>query len=253
VKTLSVERVIEIAAPLEVVFSFFQDSQRFASWWGAGSTIQPKVGGAVHVVYPGGATAGGTIESIDPPRRIVCTWGYSASKSMPPGGTRLEITLEPVAAGTRVRLLHSGIPSDAEVPEQQQGWRYHLAQFSKAASAIAHANAARTIDQWFAGWNTADATEREKLLEGCATPGVVFRDQFSATDGLADLVPHLAAFHVHMPGMSIARSGDVQVCHNTCLVGWQAKGPDGSPMGGGRNFVEFAPDGRIARVHGFWG
>jgi hypothetical protein len=150
-------------------------------------------------------------------------------------------------------LIHSGIPTEADIPEQTQGWRYHMAQFGKAVSAIAHAAAAANIDHWFAAWNTPDAAERKRLLQACAAPGVTFRDQFSATDGIADLEPHLAAFHVHMPGMKIGRAKEPAVSHNTCLVDWHAAGPDGTPMGAGRNFFEFAKDGKIARVFGFWG
>jgi uncharacterized protein YndB with AHSA1/START domain len=252
-KTFSVQRVTEIVAPVETVFSFFQDSKRFAAWWGEGSTIEPRVGGKVHIVYPGGATAGGVVEAYEAPKRIAFTWGYATSKSIPVGSTRLEITLASTPAGTRVTLSHSGIPTEGDVPEQQQGWRYHMALFGKAVCEVAHANAAALADEWFAAWNTPDAAERKRLLAKCATPAVTFRDQFSATDGIADLEPHLAAFHIHMPGMNVTRVGQPQVSHHTCLVAWEAKGPDGSPMGAGRNFFEFAPSGKIARVLGYWG
>jgi uncharacterized protein YndB with AHSA1/START domain len=251
--SFSVERVTEIVAPIDTVFSFFTDARRFAAWWGEGSTIEPKVGGKVHVMLGGGVPAGGVVEVFEPPRRIVFSWGYSGSKTIPIGASRLEITLEPAAGGTRVKLLHSGIPTQADIPEQRQGWRYHMALYSKAACAVAHARAGEIADQWFASWNTTDAADRAKLLKACATPGVTFRDQFSATDGIDDLEPHLAAFHVHMPGMQIARTGEPQVSHHTCLVAWQATGRDGQPMGAGRNYFEFAPDGRIARVCGYWG
>jgi uncharacterized protein YndB with AHSA1/START domain len=252
-EAFSVERAIEIVAPVDTVFSFFTDNKRFAAWWGAGSSIEPRVGGKVEVVLPGGVKAGGVVEVFEPPRRIRFSWGYSGSKTIPIGASRLEITLEPVAAGTRVRLLHSGIPTQADIPEQAQGWRYHMALFGKAVSAVAHARMAAVADEWFAAWNTPDAAECKRLLGKCAAPGVTFRDQFSATDGAADLEPHLAAFHVHMPGMKIARAGEPQISHHTCLVAWDAKGADGSPMGSGRNWFEFAPDGRIAKVFGYWG
>ena len=41
----SLDRTVTIQAPPETVFRFFQDSARWARWWGAGSTIDPKVGG----------------------------------------------------------------------------------------------------------------------------------------------------------------------------------------------------------------
>ena len=37
----SLERTVTIAARRETVFRYFTDSERFAAWWGAGSTIEP--------------------------------------------------------------------------------------------------------------------------------------------------------------------------------------------------------------------
>jgi uncharacterized protein YndB with AHSA1/START domain len=252
-KTFSVERVTEIVAPIETVFSFFTDNARFAAWFGAGSRIEPRVGGKVEVVLPGGVKAGGVVEAFEPPRRIKFTWGYAGSATIPIGLSRVEIFLEPTEAGTRVRLVHSRIPTEADVPEQTQGWRYHMAVFGRAVTAVAHARAAELADKWFAAWNTADSAERSRLLAACADSRVMFRDQYSATDGIADLEPHLAAFHVHMPGMKITRKGEPAVSHHTCLVAWDAQGPDGAVMGSGRNYFEFSAEGRIAKAIGFWG
>ena len=38
-----VERTVTIAARRETVFRYFTDSERFAAWWGAGSTIDPRM------------------------------------------------------------------------------------------------------------------------------------------------------------------------------------------------------------------
>ena len=55
------DRTILIHAPQATVFSFLTDSDRWAKWWGAGSTIDPQVGGKVYIRHPGGAEAGGKI------------------------------------------------------------------------------------------------------------------------------------------------------------------------------------------------
>ena len=39
----SLERTVVIQADQQTVFSFFTDNDRWASWWGAGSTIDPKM------------------------------------------------------------------------------------------------------------------------------------------------------------------------------------------------------------------
>jgi hypothetical protein len=82
---------------------------------------------------------------------------------------------------------------------------------------------------------------------------VIFRDDFAAFEGLDDLDSHIAATHVHMPGMRLERHGPLSKSQGAALVRWQALRPDGAVAAGGTNFVDFAPDGRIARVAGFWG
>ena len=48
------DRSILINAPRETVFGYFTDSERWARWWGQGSTIDARAGGAVSIVHPGG-------------------------------------------------------------------------------------------------------------------------------------------------------------------------------------------------------
>lgn len=50
--THSLDRTVLIGATRETVFRFFTDNARWAAWWGAGSTIDPKPGGAVRIGTP---------------------------------------------------------------------------------------------------------------------------------------------------------------------------------------------------------
>jgi len=241
-----------INARRETVFRYFTDSERFAAWWGAGSRIDPRPGGALLICYPGGVTASGQVQEIVPGERVVFTYGYDdVSKGIAPGGSTVKVTFADVPGGTRVTLEHLvGSPELARA--HAPGWRFQLALFAKVASAEQHAGAEAIVDRWFAAWAETDATRRRALLDACATADVVFRDDFAALEGLEDLDSHIAATHVHMPGMRLARNGPLAKSQGAALVRWQALRPDGVAAGG-TNFVDFAPDGRIARVAGFWG
>ena len=133
-----VEVTMEIAAPPETVFRYFTDPARFARWIGNGSTIDPTPGGALHVVYQGGAAAGKVVE-LDPPSRVVFTWGAEGNEGMPPGSTTVTITLTPTASGTSVRLVHAGIVN----PEFRQGATYGWKNFLSglASNAVEEATA----------------------------------------------------------------------------------------------------------------
>lgn len=43
------DRTITIQAPRETVFRYFTESARWAAWWGAGSTIDPRPGGRMYI------------------------------------------------------------------------------------------------------------------------------------------------------------------------------------------------------------
>src|SRR5580765_4173378 len=100
VMTFSLDRTIEIRARRATVFRFFTDAVRWARWWGEGSTIDPTVGGAVQIVYPGGSRASGVVRELVPDERIAFTYGYETpGRPIPPGGSLVTITLEDRAGG----------------------------------------------------------------------------------------------------------------------------------------------------------
>ncbi|HEY6064703.1 MAG TPA: SRPBCC domain-containing protein [Thermoanaerobaculia bacterium] len=244
------DREITICARRETVFRYFTDSQRFAKWWGEGSQIDARPGGAVTIRYPNAVTVTGEVREIEPPRRIVFTYAYAGK--IPADGSLVTITLDETRQGTVLKLRHAF--SSAKIRDAHvQGWRYQLALFSKAVAEEEQSHAAERIDAFLRAWGEPDASTRRTLLEASATPDLSFRDAFSATDGLEEMLANLEAVQIHMPGMALKRAGDVRHAHGTAISAWMAQAPDGSPRGNGTNVFDFAPDGRIRRVVGFWG
>ncbi|HLQ39186.1 MAG TPA: SRPBCC domain-containing protein, partial [Planctomycetota bacterium] len=68
------DRDVLIRADRALVFRYFTDSERWARWWGAGSTIEPRPGGALLIRYPEGTTARGEVVELEAPARIVFTY-----------------------------------------------------------------------------------------------------------------------------------------------------------------------------------
>jgi uncharacterized protein YndB with AHSA1/START domain len=248
----SLERTILIRATRETVFRYFQDPRRFADWWGAGSSIEGRPGGAVRIVYPGGETASGTVLEVEEGRRIVFSYGYDRpGKVLPPGGSRVTIRLEDDPRGTRLTLRHD-LPDAAARDAHLGGWRYQLALFANVAAREQHAGTASAVDRYFAAWAETDAATRREALAAVADEDVAFRDAFGCTSGVADLDAHIAAAQLHMPGVRLRREGDVRQCQGTALVDWVAIGPDGSPRGKGTSVFDLGADGRISGIAGFW-
>src|SRR5208283_3935041 len=100
------ERTVVIKAKPETVFRFFTDSARWASWWGAGSTIDAKPGGKVYIRHANGIETLGEVLQVRHPEGITFTYGFASGKPIPPGSSRVTIHLEPIDAGTRLQLRH---------------------------------------------------------------------------------------------------------------------------------------------------
>lgn len=247
----SLERTVLIAAERSTVFRFFTDSARFAAWWGAGSRIEPRPGGAVHILHPGGVVSSGEVTEIEPERRIVFTYGFESGQPIPPGASLVTITLAQEARGTRLHLRHD-LPSASARDEHVQGWRYQLALFANVAAADQHASLDARVDSFFDAWAESDPVARRARLASVAGEAFAFRDRFSCTTGIDDLAAHIGAAQVHMPGLRLVREGPVRQCQGVAIVDWVAKGPDGAVRARGVNVLELALDGHFAEVTGFW-
>ncbi len=247
----NLERKILICAKRSTVFRYFTDSERFADWWGEGSTIEGRSGGSMTIRFPNGILASGKILEIDPPERIVFSYGFDSGKPIPPEGSRVTITLEELSDGTQVTLRHEF--SDATARDEFiQGWRYQLALFANVAARDQHSDVRNKVDAFFDLWNSTDPDARRRKMEPILEEDVNFQDKYSCTSGCDDLNRHLSAIHHFMPGLMIARKGEVQQCQGLALAGWTVHKADGTEVNKGTNCFVLSPEGRIRRVTGFW-
>lgn len=247
--TQSIERTVVIEARPAIVFGFFTDSALWAKWWGAGSTIDPTIGGAVYIRHPNNVEVRGEVEEILPPHSIVFSYGYVSGKPFGPGATRVSIRLAPQGTGTKLTLTHE-LPEDGMGVQHMQGWRFQLSLFANTVANALHANAASLADTWFELWANPDATQRSAMLRSIASEHLVFRDRYSLNDGHDDLLLHIAATQFHMPGIVMKRVGDVRQCQGTMLADWAASNADGKVLLTGTNVFTLDGDGKISAVTG---
>jgi uncharacterized protein YndB with AHSA1/START domain len=247
------DRTVVIRARRATVFRFFLDSERFARWWGPGSTIDPRVGGAVRIRYPNGELAEGEITELVPDTRIAFTFGYpDPKKPIPVGGSLVSITLEEVADGTRLTMKHH--VATAEVRELHgQGWKYQFAVFAKVVADDEFAGIERTIAAWFTAWNEPDAARCSELLRPLVASQMEFRDGFACVSGVDELLSHIAACQQFMPGIRVESRGATRGAHATFLADFEMVKVDGTSLGRGTNVFRFAPGGMIIDVVGVAG
>jgi len=241
------ERTVLIHAKPPTVFRYFTDSNRWAAWWGEGSTIEGRLGGKVCIRHPGGVETLGEVLEIADPERIVFTYGYASGNPIPPGASRVTIRLEPDPSGTRLHLLHEFAEALAR-DQHIQGWRFQLSMFANAVANEVYADAVSTVDAWYTAWAVTDDKAREQEFARIVTPGVHFRDRHSLLNGLEDLTAHAGAAQRYRPGIGLRRKGEVRQCQGTALADWIAVGTDGQEQMSGTSVFVFAPDGRVDSV-----
>ena len=240
-------REIVIEADREIVFSFFTDSARWADWWGAGSTVDPRPGGELRIRHSNGFVSEGQVLEVNKPERFVFTFSLQTQRIIPPEESRVTMHLEPKGEGTLVRVTHE-VADPAVRDLLVQGWRFHFSLFANAVANYVNAGAPDVIDQWFALWSEPDAAAREATLARIAARKIRFRDRYSRLDGTDEVVAHTGAAQKFMPGMRLERRGGVRHCQGTVLADWVARSTDGQVKMSGTSVFSLAPGLRIDSV-----
>jgi uncharacterized protein YndB with AHSA1/START domain len=243
------ERTVVIKASPETVFQFFTDSERWAGWWGAGSTIEARPGGKVYIRHPNGVEVLGEVLEVRAPEWIVFTYGFASGTPMPPGSSKVAICLDPHEAGTRLSLTHEFAAAEAR-DQHVQGWRFQLSLFANLVANAVFADAGARVDAWFEAWTIPDEKLREDAFARIATPEIQFHDRYSLLNGYVDLTAHSGATLRFMPGLVTKRSGEVRHCQGVVLADWKTVNRDGNEQMSGTNVFVFGADGRITSVTG---
>ena len=133
-----VEVTTTIRATRERVFDAWLDPVRLARFLCAGDThvarvaVDARLGGTFHVVMAseeGEFDHRGRYVEIARPERLRFTWISAAT-----GGaeTDVTVTFESIAEGTRVTLVHVGLPDEAAAKRHHGGWQSILSKCGDA-------------------------------------------------------------------------------------------------------------------------
>ena len=109
------------------------------------------------------------------------------------------------------------------------------------------------VAQYTATWNTLDRDEMTALLEASwSDDGVIVDAEHPAgVVGRDDLGALVRRTHADLPGLVVRQVGEAEVLAGRVRTFWVATTADPATRFAGTDFIEFAPDGRIARVTTF--
>jgi uncharacterized protein YndB with AHSA1/START domain len=128
-----VEHLVRVAASPETIFAYFTDPAKMVEWMGTEATLDPRPGGICRVNPAGHEVMLGEFVEVDPPRRLVFTWGWEHGLFFtPPQSTLVEVSLTPDGEETVVRLVHRR-QKPAVVAFHRAGWEHYLARLALVA------------------------------------------------------------------------------------------------------------------------
>ena len=130
-----VEVTLHIPGAPEDVFPYFTDPVRYVHWMGSEAKLEPVPGGVYRIKMADGFKAAGEFLVVERPHRGAFTCGFSdealaqrtkhepveatSGRAMPPGSTRVTVTLEAEDGGSHLTLRHENLPD----PELREGHR----------------------------------------------------------------------------------------------------------------------------------
>jgi uncharacterized protein YndB with AHSA1/START domain len=120
---------VRIDAPPADVFPYFIDPALLIQWLGDWADLQPEPNG-VFAVDIGKTPVRGEYVEIEPPRRVVFTWGVPGRDELPPGSTTVEVVLTADGTGTVVELFHHDLPAD-QLDNHLEGWTAMLDRLAR--------------------------------------------------------------------------------------------------------------------------
>ncbi len=216
---------IEIAAPPEKVFEYLTTNSGMIAWMGQYADLDPIEDGRFAVDIAGYPVRGKYLH-VEPPHRIVVSWGFVGSKDLPAGTSKVEFRLTPITNGTRVDLRHYDLP-ETEVPGHAYGWANYMPRL-----AIAAINGDAGPDHW------QPLQEKEKTMTQTDAYNVVMNYHHAWTTGNVDKAMSYIADNITCNAPGVNLKGKNQ--YREYIAGFA---PSLTGIG---DIAEFADDNRVA-------
>lgn len=114
-------------------------------------------------------------------------------------------------------------------------------------------HARRCVDAYIDAWNEPQADKRRQILTQVMTDDCAYADPTKRLDSRTGLDECIDEILGKDPGRRIVRTSEVDAHNLFCRFNWRMVKTDSTHGPESIDFVEFAEDGRIRRVTGFFG
>jgi uncharacterized protein (TIGR03086 family) len=237
------EKSVVVPLNADDTFALITDPDRLRRWQVITARVDLRAGGDYRWTIIPGHSACGSFTEVEPGKHVVFSWGWEGAADLPPGASTVTITLEPVAGGTLVRLVHQGL-TDEQAASHGVGWSHYLDRLVTAGT-----RGDAGADEWAAAPAELDPIKAaEATLATCqlVLRGVPVADyarpticpEFSITqlaDHLIGSVTFLgSAAGAHVPPTGPAAAGGATLearlaaAAQPALEAWDARGFDGT-------------------------
>jgi len=112
----TVRREVTLPVEPERAWELITDPGELEGWLADEVELEPEEGGAVRVTWEDGERREGVVEEVEAERRLVFRWGAADGSESPgigwdagDGASRVEWTLAPVPAGTRLVVVERSL------------------------------------------------------------------------------------------------------------------------------------------------
>jgi uncharacterized protein YndB with AHSA1/START domain len=137
------------ARPIEKVWAALTVPERIADWFAEVETLDLRLGGAIHLAFPGDhAKIKGVITAYEPPQRLAWTWPQQDGST-----STVTFQLEPDGADCLLTLIESDLTL-SQGAGNAAGWHAHLEAMQDAVDGMRTpwstlVSRAKRVDQFY--------------------------------------------------------------------------------------------------------
>ena len=127
----SLDLELTIGAPIGRVFNMLTTAEGLRQWIAKDAECDAVPDGRLQWTYENGDVIAGRFVEVDPPQRVVFTFGWSkGGPDVRAGTTRVTIELREDDEATHLHLRHELVPKPS-AEDLAAGWRWFLARFHR--------------------------------------------------------------------------------------------------------------------------